>query len=377
MASTGERTEEATEKRKQDSRKKGQVARSQDLSAVLVLLGSVLLLRVFGGRMIGGLMDFMSGAFRNLDEAELSVASISGNETDVMLFTLEVLAPLLLGLMLVSVAANVIQTGPLLSGQALKPQLSRINPISGAKRILGKQGLLALARNLLKLTIVGGILALGLRGRFADVSRLGAGSLQEDLDRFIAMAFEITLLGAAALLALADFFFQRKLHAQQIRMSKQDVRDENKQQEDDPTVKGRMRQMRRDFFNRMMTAVPQADVVITNPTHFAVALRYDPLRHAAPMVIAKGEQLTALRIRQLAEQNGVPIWEDKFLARALYASVSVGKPIPAELFQAVAEVLAFIFRLRAGQPARPPQPTTAEALGLPAGTLAMAGAGGA
>ena len=130
------------------------------------------------------------------------MASISGNETDVMLFTLEVLAPLLLGLVLVSVAANVIQTGPLLSGQALKPQLSRINPISGAKRILGKQGLLALARNLLKLTIVGGILALGLRGRFADVSRLGAGSLQEDLDRFIAMAFEITLLGAAALLVL-------------------------------------------------------------------------------------------------------------------------------------------------------------------------------
>ena len=372
MASGGEKTEAATEKRKQDSRKKGQVARSQDLSAVLVLAGSVLLLRVFGGRMIGGLQDFMSGAFTNLHQSELSVQSVSGNDTDVMLFTLQVLAPLLLGLVLISVAANVVQTGPLLSREALKPQLRRINPLSGAKRILGKQGLLALARSLLKLTVVGTIVSLALRGHFADFSRLGVGTLGDDLNVFIEMAFEVVMLGTAALfvLALADFFFQRKLHAEQIRMTKQEVRDENKQQEGDPSVKGRMRQMRRDFFNRMMTAVPQADVVITNPTHFAVALRYDPLSHAAPVVIAKGEQLTALRIRQLAEQHGVPIWEDKLLARALYASVPVGGPIPAELFQAVAEVLAFIFRLRSGQPARPPEPTSAESLGL-------AGAGGA
>lgn len=368
MASGGERTEEATPKRKQESRKKGQVARSQDLSSVLVLLGSALLLRAFGGRMIGGMLDFMGGAFTNIASPELTAETISGGDTDVMLFTLEVLAPLLLGLVLLSVAANVVQTGPLLSNQALKPQLSRLNPIAGAKRILGMQGLLALSRNLLKLIIIGGILSLVLWGRFDDFARLGSGSLQDDLNAFIDIAFNVVLIGGGALLLLsvADYFFQRKLHAKQIRMSKQDVRDEMKQQEGDPSVKGRMRQMRRDFFNRMMAAVPQADVVITNPTHYAVALRYDPLTHEAPMVLAKGEQMTALRIRQLAEQNAVPIWEDKLLARALYAGAVVDQPIPAQLFQAVAEVLAFIFRLRAGQPARPPQPTNAEMLGLPA-----------
>ena len=318
--------------------------------------------------MIGGLMEFMGGAFSNIADPDLTADAIADADTDVMLFTLEVLAPLLLGLVLVSVAANVVQTGPLLSNQALKPQLNRLNPISGAKRILSMQGLLALVRNLLKLGIVGGILTSVLWGKLDDFSRLGAGTLQDDLNAFINIAFNVVLTGGAALLALslADYFLQRKLHAKQIRMSKQDVRDEHKQEEGDATVKGRMRQMRRDFFNRMMASVPRVDVVITNPTHYAVALRYDPLADEAPVVLAKGEQLTALRIRQLAEQNDVPIWEDKLLARALYASATVDKPIPAQLFQAVAEVLAFIFRLRSGQPARPPRAASANALGLPA-----------
>ena len=359
----GEKTEEATPKRRAETRRRGQVARSQDLSGVLVLLGGVVLLRVLGPGMIDGFTTFMTGAFTHIGEAKLTPQGVLGGDRHVLMATAQIMLPLLFGIALVSVAANVLQTGPLFSAYPLRPQLSRISPKSGVKRILSKQSLVTLAKSLAKLAIVGG--ALALRARLGDFVSLGSGSAGQGANRFAELAFEVVLTGAIALLLLGliDLFWQRRHHAAQIRMTKEDVKDELKQSEGDPAVRGRFRQLRRDFFNRMMSAVPKADVVVTNPTHVAVALRYDPLRNDAPVVVAKGERLVAVRIKEIARANDVPIWEDQPLARVLYAGGTVGRPIPPQLFQAVAEVLAFIFRLRAGLPAQPPAPRAALATG--------------
>ncbi len=361
----GEKTEEATPRRRQESRRRGQVGRSQDLSGMVVLFGAIVLLRLFGPRMADQVMALMSGAFNHIGETELTPQSVTGSDTHVMLLAFEILLPLLLGMVLFAIAANVFQTGVLFTVHPLKPQLTRISPLAGAKRILSRQSLVTLVRNLAKLLIVGAVLALVLRGQLNDFLALGSGPLRSGASRFADLTFQVLVIGGAVLvlLGLVDLFFQRRLHAQQIRMSKDEVKDEFRQTEGDPGIKGRVRQMRRDFFNRMMASVPEADVVVTNPTHLAVALKYDPLSHEAPVVVAKGERLIAERIKQIAEQHDIPVWEDKPLARALYAGSAIGKPIPAHLFQAVAEVLAFIFRLRAGLPARPPEPRSELALG--------------
>lgn len=365
-----ERTEEATPKKREDTRRRGQVARSRDLSSVLVLVGGALLLRMLAPRFVDGLSGAMTGAFRHLGDGEFTAQSITGSETHILLLTMNIMLPLLLGIALIAIAANVLQTGPLISGHPIKPQLSRISPLAGTKRILSRETLVSLVRNLAKLLIVGAVLTIALRARLDEFLMLGNGSAGAGASRFAALGFEILIIGAASLLLLGflDLAWQRKSHARQIKMTKKEVKDELKQAEGDPTVKGRMRQMRRDFFNRMMSNVPQADVVVTNPTQIAVALRYDPLTQDAPVVVAKGERLVALRIRQIAEEHGIPLMEDKPLARALYAGSAVGKPIPAHLFQAVAEVLAFIFRLRAGLPARPPAPGATRPAALALGT---------
>ncbi|HJN93692.1 MAG TPA: flagellar biosynthesis protein FlhB [Dehalococcoidia bacterium] len=355
-----ETTKEATPKKREDARKKGQVARSQDLSGVLVLLGAILLLRFFGGGMVAGMSDFMAGSFTRLGDIDLNAHNALGSDEDLMLITIKILLPLLLGLVVFAIGATVLQTGPMFSTQALKPQLSRINPLKGTKRILSRDSLVSLVRQVGKLVIVGAVLALVLQGRLEELSALSFNSPGAGASRFASYVFEIVLYGTGALLflGLADFFWQRKSHARQLKMSEKEVRDELKQQEGDPHLKGRQRELRRDFFNRMMASVPEATVVVTNPTHVAVALKYDPLENDAPIVIAKGKQLTAQRIKAIAVQNGIPLWEDKPLARTLYAMASVGKPVPADLFQAVAEVLAFIFRVRAGMPAQAPGPHT-------------------
>ncbi len=365
-----ERTEEATPKKRADTRRKGQVARSKDLNSVMVLLGGALLLRLLAPRFLEGLSDAMTGAFRHLADGDFTAQSLTGSETHILTLTMNIMLPLLLGIALISILANVLQTGPLLSGHPIKPQLSRISPMAGTKRILSRDTAVSLIRNLAKLMIVGAVLTIALKARLNEFLMLGSGSTGEGASRFASLGFEILIIGAASLLLLGflDFMWQRKSHARQIKMTKKEVRDEFKQIEGDPTVKGRMRQMRRDFFNRMMANVPQADVVITNPTHLAVALKYDPLTEDAPVVVAKGERLVAQRIKQIALEHDIPLMEDRALARALYAGSAVGKPIPAQLFQAVAEVLAFIFRLRAGLPARPPAPGATAPPALALGT---------
>lgn len=346
----GEKTEAPTPKRREEARRRGQVARSQELSAVVVLLGGLMLLRFAGAGMVNGLTGLMTGAFLNLGTEEFTAAGIMGGGSDVMLRVIQILLPFLLGVAVLSIAGNVLQTGPVLSGKPLRPQWSRINPGKGAKRIVGKDGMATFARNLLRMSLVGGVIVWVVRARFPEFSALGNVSAEAGSTRFAAIAFEVLFAGAAMMLviALLDLLWQRRRFQQQLRMSKQDVRDELKRSEGDPGIRGRMRQLRRDLFNRMISQVPSATVVVTNPTEIAVALRYDPLSDEAPVVVAKGQRLMAQRIREIAREHDIPLWEDRPLAQALYRHSPIGQPIPAHLYQAMAEILAFLFRLRAG-----------------------------
>ncbi len=353
-----DKTEAPTPKRLQEARRRGQVSRSQDLSGVMVLLGGVLLLRFMGGRMTDGITGAMTGAFTTLDSHDLTVNALTRDSSQALWLLAQILLPFLLALALIAVAANVLQSVPVLTLHPLKPQGQRINPAANAKRIVGKDGLMALARSLLKVGVVGAVVFVAIRARQEEFLTLGEQTTAAGAAHLARMAFDVVLTGGAALLAVGvlDYLWQRRRFLQQLRMSKQEVQDELRQTEGDPTVKGRFRQMRRSFFNRMMANVPKATVVITNPTHLAVALRYDPVEMEAPVVVAKGERLMAQRIKQIAQEHHIPIWEDKPLARALYRGAPLNRPIPSHLFQAVAEVMAFLFRLRAGLPGRPPRP---------------------
>jgi flagellar biosynthetic protein FlhB len=261
------------------------------------------------------------------------------------------LAPLMGLLAIAGVALNIGQTGFILTGDKLKPKFSYISPKQGLKRIFATEGLVNLVKALLKMTIVSVVIALVMRDRMGEITTLGNISLSAAIGRIVSIAFDIAIWSAIVLFVLtaADFAWQRRKHFKDLQMTKQEVRQEMKETEGDPQIKGAIRRRRQALLNRMISAVPKADVVVTNPTHYAVALKYDHLNMGAPIVIAKGEQLLAQRIKEVARKAGVPVLEEPPLARALYAAVPVGHPIPANLFHAVAEVLAWVYSLREGR----------------------------
>lgn len=260
-----------------------------------------------------------------------------------------VMAPLFLVLAAVAVLANFLQVGPVWSGKALQPNFGKINPAEGIKRLFSPQSLAELAKSLLKITIVGAIAYFTVAGELDRLLPLLDQTPYQILaflgDVCGRLFWRVCLVLAA--LAVLDFLFQKWQWERDHRMTKQEVKEEYKQTEGDPKVKARIRSIQRDMARkRMMAAVPEADVVITNPTHLAVALQYESGKMEAPVVTAKGAGLIAERIREIAREHDVPIVEDRPLARNLYKSVEVGRPIPEALYQAVAEVLAYVYRLR-------------------------------
>jgi flagellar biosynthetic protein FlhB len=257
-------------------------------------------------------------------------------------------APLMAGLMVAGVVASTMQTGLYASGHALKPSLARLNPLAGFQRLFSARGLVDLVKQMAKVGIIGLVCYSMVAPRVGEVVRLS----RMDLRQGVAWTWQLTAdigvrVGLVMLiLALLDYAYQRRQHQQRLRMTRQELIEEMKQYEN-PFIRSRIRQQqRRMAAQRMMAAVPKADVVITNPTHLAIALQYDPEKMAAPVVVAKGQRLTAERIRDLARRHGVPVIERKPLAQALYRMVEVGMEVPAELYQAVAEVLAFIYSLK-------------------------------
>jgi flagellar biosynthetic protein FlhB len=340
QTSTADRTEAATPKRRQDAHAEGQVPRSAELNTAVLLLGAATVLTVLTPNLAVALRDmFGSGLFLAGAAGDGRMEGVGSIEMvrDLGWRTLAAVSPIIL-------ARGVFSTKP------LTPNWERINPIENGKRMLGLQPWVELTRSLLKLTIIGVAVYFSISRAWPEMVALAQQSPFSLLQVSRRYAIRLLLMAGLTYVALAalDYGYQLWQHERRLRMTRQEVKQESKEQEGDPMVKARMRSFGRQLARRrMFQAIPTADVVITNPTHIAVALRYDPEIADAPVVVALGQRKIAERIKEIARQHGVPLVENKPLARALLASAKVGMTIPVELYVAVAEVLAFVYRQRA------------------------------
>jgi flagellar biosynthetic protein FlhB len=302
---------------------------------------------------------FLREGLGHASQQDLTRESAFAMGKDMAQRTVLSLLPFLAVLSLAGIAFNLAQTGLLLSGEGLKPKLSRIDPLAGSKRLLSPDGAVKLAKATLKMVIISIVVWMTMRARLAEIASLGELGVGMATARLATLSFDVAIRASVTLflLAAADYGWQRRKWTRSLRMSKEELKQEMKESDGDPQVKAAIRRRRQALMNRMIAAVPKADVVVTNPTHYAVALKYDPVTMQAPVVVAKGERLLAQRIKEVAHKAGVPVLEEPPLARALYASVAVGGFVPANLFHAVAEVLAWVYALRSRTPfTRRPQP---------------------
>ena len=346
----GERTEQPTPRRRQDARRRGQVAISREAESAFVLFAAFAAMRLAGPRLWSGLQELMRQSFAQLDEDQLNTELTAVLGEELVWRSILLLLPLLLSIVAVGAIGGVAQTSGVLSLQPLKPQAGRINPLKGLKRVFAsKQAAMNFVKSLAKFGVLGGVATFTLWERREEIAALGLASpLGASLGTLNAIGFDLTLRVLIALLLIAalDFVFQRYDMTTQLKMTRQEVKDELRQSEGDPLVRGRAAPLRHSFLTRIMESVPTADVVLTNPTTYAVALKYDPATSAAPIVVAKGRGHVAERIRELAREHGVPVIENPPLTRTLFRAIAVGSEIGADLYEAVAEVLAFVYRLR-------------------------------
>ena len=347
--SAGERTESASHRKREKAREKGQVAKSQEVGSFFVLLAGATLLIVMGPtmtRQLSGATQYILGNAHFLLPSDLSGVNylMRGN----LGIILSVILPLAVVIMLAGAGSGIMQVGIKLTPSAMDFKWDRMDPIKGAKRFFQKRTFFELLKNLLKVSIIAGLATVVVRSLWPELNTAAALPLMAivELGRDSYMKLMLVLLGFLAVLAVLDWVFQRQQHENELKMSKQEVKEEYKEIEGDPQIKARIRAQQFEMARRRMLAdVPQADVVITNPTHLAVALKYEP-GAAAPRVLAKGADNVAAKIREVARENRVPVIENKPVARALYAEVEVGNLVPERLFQAVAEILAYVYRLK-------------------------------
>jgi flagellar biosynthetic protein FlhB len=343
-----DKSEKATPKKRQEARKKGQVARSMDLNGAAVLLAALLALSSFGPAMMRRLQEATIGVMDLIKTPDIVDRKGLGSILTEVAGHVAVAAVPVVGVCaLAGIVVNVAQVGFKPSFQSIKPDFKKLNPLTGAKNIFGMNMLAETVKSLFKVGAVGGIVALAVFPKLDELAALVGMPAGDLIATLAGEVLHIAQRAALAYLAiaLADYAYQRWRFEKQLRMDKQEVKDEHKQQELPAEVRGMQRRRAMELARaRMMDAVPTADVIVTNPTHFSVALRYSA-EHPAPIVVAKGQDLLALRIRELARERGVAVVPDPPLARALYASVDVGKMIPEELFQAVAQLLAYVYRI--------------------------------
>ncbi|MGL5633659.1 MAG: fused FliR family export protein/FlhB family type III secretion system protein [Sarcina sp.] len=344
-----EKTEEATPKKKSDARKKGQIPKSKEVSTALSLGAILLIIIVLGSYIVTNLKSVMIHYFssdfgRTLTEIEINNLIISA-----FIKFAEVFIPVVMPIMIVGVASSIMQTGFIKSIEGLKPSLSKINPIKGFKNMFAPRKFVDLIKNLLIVSILAYIGIGFIKDNYEGIMKLGSLYFPSFGVEFkallIGIIFKVFL--ALIVIASADYFFQLKMHDKDMKMSKQEVKEESKQAEGDPQVKGKRKQKQREIaMNRMMQSIPDATVVITNPTHLALAIKYDQKQvGVAPIVVAKGADNIALKIKEIAKENKVPIVENRQLARAMYDVVEIDGEIPIDMYQAVAEILAAIYKL--------------------------------
>ena len=341
----------ATAHKRSETREKGQVAKSNELATTLALIAVLAFFFVAGYNTYYHLITIMYGAFSAIS-GQLNAGKTILIFLGLMGVAFKIIAPVLIVAVLVGILGNIFQIGLIFSSQPLMPQLNRINPISGFQRILSMRGLFEAVKSIFKIVLIGYIVYVTIMSNIVDVFSLVDADKSNVAALFVStvgrIGFQVFLRAALALLFLSifDFLYQRWQHEQDIRMTREEIREEMKRTEGDPEIRRRIRRVQRELSQaRMMKAIPEADAVITNPVHLAVAIKYDYEVMDSPYVVAKGERKIARQIREIAEEHGVPIVENPPLAQALYKNVEVGEVIPMEFYQAIAEVLAYVHEL--------------------------------
>jgi flagellar biosynthetic protein FlhB len=343
-----QKTEQPTAKRLQEARKKGDVVKSAEVSGVIVLAAATALLAGLSGNVGANVSRLLAEYLASAGQLDASAFTnrafwqrLAGG------VALAVAAPIL-ALLVVAVSSHIVQAGWLVSPERLKPNLNKLSPLSGAKRLFGASAAANIGKGLAKMVIIGSAAAASLWPRRDDLLRtvgVDAGAILP-IARNAAVAMLIAAIAVYIVLAIVDYVGQKLAFTKRQRMTRQEVKDEHKQIEGDPKVRARLRQIRMERAQRrMMAAVPSATVVVTNPTHYAVALRYAQGETPAPICVAKGVDAVALKIREIAEEHGVPIMEDPPLARVLFSTVEIDQPIPPDHYQAVAKIIGYVFTL--------------------------------
>ena len=344
----GDRTEPATPRRREEARERGQVVRSNDLNAALALLAALAALHFFGRQFFDGITQVAQGTLGRLHEIDLSPDVLTPRFGLLLWLLVRALGPVLLAVVAVGLAANWAQVGFLFTGTPLTPSFSKIDPVAGLRRMFSIRSAARLASGLLKLAVIGGVLWATMSADLPAILVLPSLSVPKIAAAIADLGFVLALRTAIALVALGilDYLYQRWQYERDLRMSKQEVREELKRLEGNPRIRERRRAIQRQIaMQRMMAAVPKAAVVITNPTHLAIALAYDE-KMAAPKVVAKGADLIAERIREVALENDVPIVQKPPLAQALFKGCEIGQEVPPKLYEAVAEILAYVYSLK-------------------------------
>ena len=351
----GEKTEEPTGKKLSDARKEGQVAKSKEIANAFGMLALFLILKVYVGSIGTSFINGFRFVYGQMPDVikmyngDLPTASIMVLIRSMMVRLLIIIAPVLLIGVAVAVICDLVQVKWKPTTKPLQPKFSKLSPVKGFGRIFSPNSLMELVKSVLKLAVIGYVVYSYVQDRVGQIFILYNITLNQAIGLIGEIVIDLGIRIAAVymIIAFLDLFYQRWKFRQDMKMTKQEVKDEYKNAEGDPQIKAKQKQrMREASMRRMMQQLPEADVVITNPTHYAVAVKYDPEKYDAPYVLAKGENYLAQRIKDVAKENDIEIVENKPLARMLYANVEVGELIPPELYQAVAEVLAFVYHLK-------------------------------
>ncbi|MBL4937981.1 fused FliR family export protein/FlhB family type III secretion system protein [Clostridium sp. YIM B02515] len=343
-----DKTEEATPKKKSDARKKGQVARSKEVNLALTMLAATLAFLALGSYAGSSLKDTMQMFLNNYLLTNLDYNSLQGITLTALWRIALVILPIIVPIMIMGVLANFIQVGFMVTQEPLKPQLSKINPLKGLKRIFSFRTVIETIKNLIIVSILAYVGYGFIRDNYSYIMQMGnlkIGAVPAAFGKIVMSIFsKITII--MVVVALADYLYQRFQYNKDLKMTKQEIKEEFKQQEGDPQIKGKIKQRQREMASRrMMQAVPDATVVVTNPTHIACALRYKEGEDSAPILIAKGADNVAIKIKEIAKNSEVPIIENRALARLIFAEVEIDSKVPTEMYQAVAEVLALVYKM--------------------------------
>ncbi len=344
-----QKTEQPTQKRVEEAHQKGNVPMSRELGSFLLLGVLALTVAWFAPGIFKNMQVLLLPFIANPDTLSTDPASLGTLLFHVSFGGLAIIAGPLIGCMVVAVAASVLQNGFILTSEPIMPKLERISPMAGMKRLFSIRSVVEFLKSLLKIIIVGWVAFIAVYPEMVHIRQLPNSTTEAMLVYLAALALRLIIGVTVAMffIAIFDILFQRFQHTKSLRMSRQEIRDEHKQSEGDPAIKQRLRQLRQERARkRMMAAVPEADVVITNPTHFAIALKYDNETMNAPTVIAKGQDIIALKIREIAEENKIPIVENPPLAQALFKSAEIDEEIPATHYEAVAKIISYVYKLK-------------------------------